>query len=166
MDSTEDAWILATLPRAIAYARSLVGPGDADDLVHDCYCRLLAKRSTYNLPADGTRLLFRSLTRAAIDRHRRARPAVSIEGDVVVGIADVREARPDDAAIGREMADRIGQALGLLPLAQRAALELAALGYSRDELADALEVTPGHAGVLLHRARAALQNHLTNHRRE
>jgi RNA polymerase sigma-70 factor (ECF subfamily) len=166
VDSTEDAWILATLPRATAFARSLVGPGDADDLVHDCYCRLLAKRTTYNLPADGTRLLFRSLTRAAIDRHRRARPTVSLDGDETVGIEDSREARPDEAAIGREMADRIGEALGLLPLAQRAALELTALGYSRDELADALEVTPGHAGVLLHRARVALQKHLMNHSRE
>jgi RNA polymerase sigma-70 factor (ECF subfamily) len=158
---SEDAWVLATLPRATAYARSLVGRHDADDLVHDCYCRLLARRDHYDLPADGTRLLFRLITRAAIDRYRRARPTVSLtcEGGPR-DVADDATDGPDAAAIGRELAGRIGEALAKLPLAQRAAIELTALGYGRDELAEALDVTPGNAGVILHRARLALLREL------
>jgi len=149
---TEDAWVLATLPRATAYARSLVGPVDADDVVHDCYARLLAKRNEYDLGRDGTKLLFRSITRAAIDRHRRQRPTVSIEGDE---ISD-KLPEPGDAVIGQEAAERVGELLSKLPVGQRAAIELTAIGYTREELAVALDVTPNHAGVLLHRARATL----------
>jgi DNA-directed RNA polymerase specialized sigma24 family protein len=75
-------------------------------------------------------------------------------------VADDATDGPDAAAIGRELAGRIGEALAKLPLAQRAAIELTALGYGRDELAEALDVTPGNAGVILHRARLALLREL------
>ena len=52
-------------------------------------------------------------------------------------------------------------ALARLPVAQRAAVELKALGYSLTEIAEAVGVTPNHAGVLVHRGRLALADHLT-----
>src|SRR5439155_26473074 len=39
-----DAWVLATAPRAVAYAAALLRDAVlAEDVVQDCYCRLLQK---------------------------------------------------------------------------------------------------------------------------
>ena len=60
-----DAWVLATAPRAVAYARSLLrNPDDADDIVQDCYCRLIAKATVYDLPRDGFKILLRTRPRS------------------------------------------------------------------------------------------------------
>ena len=74
-----DRWIAAVTPRAFAYAQTLVGRGDAEDLVHDCFSRLLAHRE-YDLVRDGTQLLFKAITHAAINRKSRQKPTVGIEG--------------------------------------------------------------------------------------
>src|SRR3954469_13181264 len=61
--AAREAWVLATLPRAVAYAASLLRDRAlAEDVVHDCYVRLLRKSETYDLPRDGTRILFRAIT--------------------------------------------------------------------------------------------------------
>src|SRR3954467_14628997 len=81
-----DGWILATLPRAIAFATGLLAdPDAAEDVVHDCYCRLLQKADVYDLRNDGAKLLFRSITNACIDRSRR-RAAISLS--VSEGVID------------------------------------------------------------------------------
>src|SRR5262245_30361949 len=50
-----DAWVRETLPRAVAYARSLLRDlPAAEDVAHDCYCRLLRRADIYDLPRDGT----------------------------------------------------------------------------------------------------------------
>ena len=67
---------------------------------------------------------------------------------------------PERTAMGRELEKAIGAALELLPMPQRAALELKALGHSLEEIADALEITANYAGVLIHRARQAMARHL------
>jgi DNA-directed RNA polymerase specialized sigma24 family protein len=69
-----EAWILATLPRAVAYATSLLRdrtPGEDD--VHDCYVRLLEKSDTYDQLCDGTKILCKSITHACIDKNYRDR---------------------------------------------------------------------------------------------
>src|SRR5207248_8790329 len=67
-----DAWVLETAPRALAYARSLLGDLDqAEDVVQDCYCRLLAKADVYDLPRDGLKLLFKAVGNACINRATR-----------------------------------------------------------------------------------------------
>ena len=66
--------MLATLPRALAFATSLLRDRAlAEDVVHDCYVRLLQKADTYDLPRDGTKLLFKAITNACIDRNYRDR---------------------------------------------------------------------------------------------
>ena len=58
-DHPLESWVAATAPRALAYARTLIrDQTEAEDLVHDCYSRLLSKVDQYDLPADGTPLLF------------------------------------------------------------------------------------------------------------
>jgi len=60
-----DAWVLATAPRAVAYAASLLRDrARAEDIVQDCYCRLLQKETQYDLPNSGMKLLFKAITRA------------------------------------------------------------------------------------------------------
>lgn len=161
-----EAWVLATLPRAVAFARSLVRDhATADDVVQDCYCRLLAKADVYDVPRDGTKILFKAITNASIDRTARDRRHQSLdpdpESDGVPEPADVRIPDPADDATRRELEDALGDALARLPPTQRAAVELKALGYSLQEIADAVGVTATNAGVLVHRGRLALAQHLT-----
>jgi RNA polymerase sigma-70 factor, ECF subfamily len=155
-----DAWVLATLPRAVAFAGSLLrDPAAADDVVHDCYCRILRKADVYDVPRDGTKILYRAITNACINL-ARARRFVSLDALDDGGVTDRRSIDPADTLIARELADGLAEALDRLTLPQRAALELKSLGHSLREIADALETTPNNAGVLVHRARQAVAKHL------
>jgi RNA polymerase sigma-70 factor, ECF subfamily len=155
-----EAWALATLPRAVAYAGSLLrDPTSADDVVHDCYCRILRKADVYDIPRDGTKILYRAITNACINL-ARARRFVSLDGLDGGAFVDRRSIDPADALAGQELADGVAAALARLTLPQRAALELKSLGHSLHEIAEALETTPNNAGVLVHRARQAVANFL------
>jgi RNA polymerase sigma-70 factor (ECF subfamily) len=159
----ESDWIVQTAPRALAYARSLVGDfAVAEDLVQDCYQRLLAKADRYDLPEDGPRLLFKAITNACINWTQRRPPTVSIEQTHSEGAAGCvsKEDGPVRTALLGELAEAVETALKELPVEQRAAIELHAMGSSSDEIADALETTPGNVRVLLHRGRTKLANRL------
>jgi RNA polymerase sigma factor (sigma-70 family) len=161
--AAKEAWVLATLPRALAFASSLLRDRAlAEDVVHDCYVRLLQKSDTYDLPRDGTKLLFRAITNACIDRNYRDRTLLSldVEANGEVGgtptLADSRACDPHDLAAHRELEEALAVELGHLTLAQRGALELKSLGYTLVEIAEALGTTSSNAGVLVHRARKTL----------
>lgn len=162
-----DAWVLETAPRAVAYARSLLRDADdADDVVQDCYCRLLAKADVYDLPRDGLKLLLRAVTNACINLRTRRKPMFRLARPNADG-DDVADDPPDPAADGpadqlvhKELAEAVAVGLQILPPQQRAALELKSLGHSQQEIAEILDVTPTNAGVLVHRARLALANYL------
>jgi RNA polymerase sigma factor (sigma-70 family) len=162
-----EAWVLATLPRALSFALSLLKNRTlAEDVVHDCYAHLLAKADTYNLPGDGTKLLYKAITNACIDRNYRDRRLLSLEiesGDdaaEALALADVRVCNPLDLAAQRELEGAVAAELSRLTVAQRGALELKSLGYSLNEIAEALGISPSHAGVLVHRARKTLADRL------
>ena len=151
-----DAWVLETAPRAVAYARSLLHhPDDADDVVQDCYCRLLAKADVYDLPRDGLKLLMRSITNACINLRTRRKPMFRLaqDDDQVDDPADTRAPAADEGLVHKELTDAVAVALTQLPSQQRAALELKSLGHTQQEIAEILDVTPTNAGVLVHRAR-------------
>ena len=151
--------MLATLPRALAYATSLLRDrGIAEDVVHDCYVRLLQKSATYDLPNDGTKLLFKAITNACVDRNYRDRTLLSLEfaDGEAAPVADARAWEPHALASHRELEGAVAESLGRLTVAQRGALELKSLGYSLAEIAEALGTTPTNAGVLVHRARQAM----------
>ena len=159
--------MLATLPRALAYAMSLLHDRSlAEDVVHDCYTRLLAAGGRYDLARDGTKLLYRSITHASVDRNYRDRRLLSLELELANGPADVpaladpRAVDPSDEAACRELEDAVAGALDGLSTAQRGAFELKSLGYSLDEIAEALGVSPSNAGVLVYWARKALAGQL------
>ena len=161
--AAQDAWVLATLPRAVAFATSLLRDrAIAEDVVHDCYVRLLRKSETYDLPGDGTKILFKAITNACIDRNYRDRTMLSLEIEAVgtLPLADGRAWEPHDLASHRELEDAVAVELGRLTVAQRGAVELKSLGYSLAEIAEALGTSPSNAGVLVHRARKVLADQL------
>lgn len=159
-----DAWVLETAPRVVAYARSLLhDPDAADDVVQDCYCRLLARADVYDLPRDGLKILLRAVTNACINLRTRRRSVFRLARSV----GDEADDPPDPTAVGaadelarKELADAVADGLRTLPPRQRAALELKSLGHSQQEIADILDVTPTNAGVLVYRGRQALAKFL------
>jgi RNA polymerase sigma-70 factor, ECF subfamily len=162
-----EAWVLNTLPRAVAFAMSLLADRHAaDDVVHDCYCRLLHKAGEYDLLRDGTKLLFRAVTNACIDRQRQKKP-LSLEG-MTSGSAlhDPHAREPLETLLHREMTDMVEATLACLPVQQRAALQLKSLGHSLHEIAATLQISVSNAGVLIHRARQVVAERLTRFREE
>ncbi len=158
-------WVNAVLPKAVVYARSLIrDTHTAEDIVHDCICRLLDRKNHYDLVNDGFKLLLRSISNAAIDRVRRTEPwsLDSMESDSNGSIEQVdrRAIEPIDIVICKELNSSVERAMHILPLKQRAALELKALGLQLSDIAESLEVSESNAGVLLHRARAAMAKEL------
>jgi RNA polymerase sigma-70 factor (ECF subfamily) len=137
-----------------------------EDVVHDCYVRLLEKAETYDLLNDGTKLLYKAITHACIDRNYRDRRLLSLEFEFegeaggTSALADSRVSNPRDLAEYRELEEALAGELGRLTVAQRGALELKSLGYSLEEIAEAIGTSPGNAGVLVHRARKALAHQL------
>ena len=129
-DKQLNEWLAAVAPRAIAYARSLLGKNaDAEDLVHDVLCRLL-RHCEYDLPRDGEKLLFKSVSNAAIDVRSRRRYIASLDSELAGGfnlastLPDPAADSPSDALIGSELSEAIENALQALPQLQRAAIEL------------------------------------------
>jgi RNA polymerase sigma-70 factor (ECF subfamily) len=171
-DAPDDlgAWVLASAPAAVAYAASLLRDrAAAEDVVQDCFCRLLQKADAYDLPRDGRKLLFRAVTNACLNRVSRGRPLLSLytgDGGLHEVVAD-RAAEPAERVLmRRELEQAVAEALQELPPTQRAALELKSLGHSLQEIADALGVSPSNAGVLVHRARQATARRLAPHLEE
>jgi len=160
-----EAWIVAVGPRAIAYARSLVrDPSRAEDLVQECFYRLLRKAADYDLERDGTKLLFKAISNLCINQATREKALVSLDtsenDDGPLPVADRAALRPDAIAQSRELEGAVQQALQTLPPLQRAAVELRALGMSKVEIAETLGITTTNAGVLVHRGRQALAREL------
>lgn len=156
------AWVTRTASRALAYAITLVrNEAVAEDLVQDCYQRLLARADHYNLPEDGEKLLFRSITNACINWTQRERPLMRLDADSRAAARSVDD--PVQTAMLGELSDAVEEALAALPVNQRAAVELRALGYSSDEIAQMLETTEGNIRVLLHRGREQLAGRLKSY---
>ena len=149
-----DAWVRDTLAGAVAFARSLLrDPAAAEDVVHDCLCRLLRRADVYDLPRDGTKLLYRAITNACINHTQRARSVGSLEDGE---LPDGRTATPPEEAAASELEAAVSRGLSRLSVMQRAAIELRALGHSLEDIADTLGLSASNVGVLLHRARKAL----------
>jgi RNA polymerase sigma-70 factor (ECF subfamily) len=166
-DDQLGAWIAGTVQRALAYAVTLVrNQTEAEDIVHDCYIRLLARSDHYDLASDGTKLLFRSITNACINWTQRRPPLVSLEaaeqgrGADRLSLADKADAGPEHRAICGELEAAVSEALAELPVSQRAIVELRSLGHSLVEVADILEISHANARVMLHRARRTLATRL------
>jgi RNA polymerase sigma-70 factor (ECF subfamily) len=159
-------WVKAVTPRALAYARSLVrSPDRADDVVQECLFRLLRRANDYDLERDGAKLLFTAISNLCINQATRERELVGLgstrdDDDRPFDFADKSALRPEQIAQHRELEERVREALQKLPPMQRAAVELRALGLSKEDIAESLGVTATNAGVLVFRGRKQLAEEL------
>jgi RNA polymerase sigma factor (sigma-70 family) len=155
-----DEWVLATSPRAIAYATGLLrNRTEAEDIVQDCYCRLIAKADVYDLPNDGLKLLLTAISNACINLRTRRKRFWSLsptDDDDRSTDPPAKLPSPDETAVGNELHRRIESAMLSLPVPQRAALHLKSIGHTQGEIAEILGVTSNNAGVLIHRARQTM----------
>ncbi|MFW6189376.1 MAG: RNA polymerase sigma factor [Planctomycetota bacterium] len=161
-----EAWLRQTVPRAVAYARSLLDrPSRAEDIVQDVVCRLL-DHEEYDLRRNGDALLFRSVTNACINAATRRKSVRSLDREDDEGrslYSDLSAGGAEDAPDrleARDLLDAVGRELRDLPPRQRAAVELKAMGRTLRQIAETLEVSPGNAGVLVHRGRRKLKERL------
>lgn len=162
-DDELDAWVVQTVQRALAYANSLVrNRAEAEDIVQDCYGRLLAKSAEYDLPRDGTKLLMKAISNACLNLVQRRPPVVSWEIAERSSAVDRKslsaagESGPQQQAMQAELQSAVDVALQELPVVQRAVVELRSLGHSLADVAEMVDVSEGNARVLLHRARQTL----------
>lgn len=148
-------------PELYGYAVSLVrDPAAAEDLVHEAFARLVREAANGDWPDQPRAWLFRVCTNLAVSRSRRraiverwrALVARTSAGD------DVEAA--ETTVIRRERHDELGRALATLPTEHRAALLLAAEGFSGREVAGILGRSEGATRNLLWRARLSLKDQL------
>ncbi len=165
-DNRLDGWLRSVVPRAVAYARTLLPrPDAAEDVVQGVICRLLAHKE-YDLLQDGEKLMFRSITNACINRSSRGRDTLSLdyresEGSSLYEVVPNAEAADPAEEVGsRQLLDTVGAELRRLPKMQRAAVELKAMGHTLSDIAEMLAVSSQNAGVLVHRGRTRLRERM------
>lgn len=122
----------------------------ADDLLQECYYRLLKSTVAFESEAHRRNYLYRIATNLVRDTRRGARPLFA-EG-VDVGDLEAPQARADV-----EQRTDVRRAMGRLKPRERALLWLAyAQGSSHGEIADVLGLKPASIKMLLFRARRRL----------
>lgn len=167
VDQDLNTWVSESAQQALGYAWTLVRRQEvAEDLVQDCYRRLLARSQHYNLPRDGTKLLYRSITNACINWTQRHHSETSLEQiqQASAGksqkLLDRTASEPIQIVMQRELEQTVEMAMNELSVEQRAAIELRSLGHSLVDVADMLNLSHGNARVILHRARTILAEKL------
>ncbi len=132
-----EVWAIAVIPRALAYARSLVGDrARAEDVVQECLYRVLRRADDYDLERDGVKLLFKAISNLCINQATRRKAILSLdsasctEDEGPIALPDPAALRPDQIAVQRELEEAVRTGLAQLPPLQRAAVELRALGMS------------------------------------
>jgi RNA polymerase sigma-70 factor (ECF subfamily) len=132
--------------------RILGQAADAEDVVQDVFMEVQRVRVHVRCwPA----LLRRLTTFRALDRLRQRKSTVSIDGLCLFS----PNGDPESHAIGRELADRLRQAIAQLPqrestvFCQRYFDEL-----SYDQIAENLAISRGAVAAALHKARAKLES--------
>jgi RNA polymerase sigma-70 factor (ECF subfamily) len=128
---------------------------EAEDVAQEVLLELYRARPE---PRDYRPGLLRCMAvRRAVDRLRRRRPGVSVNG---LAVPDPGGG-PEEEAAGRELAERLRAGVALLPPRQAEVFCLRFLhGLSYDEIAAGLGVSRDAVAVALHEARARLRAHL------
>ena len=137
--------------------RILGHAADTEDVVQEVFLeahQLQARQTVRHWPG----LLRRMAACRALDRLRQRKTTVALDGLALIDPLGT----PEDTAIGRELAERLRQAVAQLPTGEAAVF---CLRYFEDlanhRIADVLNISPGAVAVALHKARARLETLLT-----
>ena len=143
--------VFATAWRILRHA------ADTEDVVQEVFLEANRLRQAQAVRHWGG-LLRRLAACRALDRLRQRKPTLSLNGLSLMSIDD----GPEEAAIGKELAERLTQAVAQLPEREAAVF---CLRYFDDlpnqQIAETLDISPGAVGVALHKARARLEGMLT-----
>ncbi|MFN4140717.1 sigma-70 family RNA polymerase sigma factor [Aestuariivirga sp.] len=151
--------IEAAIPALRRYSHALTRDREAaDDLVQDCLERALARHVTWRGDGPVRAWLFRIL----LNRYRDTQRLVVQRPHVVPLDTVALPSRPASQDAHMDLRD-VHEAMGRLPVDQRAALLLIALeGFSLAEAASVLDLPEGTLASRIARARAALRE-MTGH---
>lgn len=136
------------------------GSAETPDLVQETFARAWARLGSLRRPDRFRPWLLQIARRAVIDASRAAgrRPALDGDDDAELARAGDPEPGPEELAALAELAAGVRVAIGGLSRRDATAITLAAqFGFSPGEIAEALDMTPNNAKVVLHRARARLR---------
>jgi RNA polymerase sigma-70 factor (ECF subfamily) len=145
-------------PRLLGLASRILGGGnDAEDVVQEAFFEAYQLQRGQAVDNWGG-LLCRIVTHRAVDRLRKRRATVSLDGVE----PSARTHNPEHAAIGRELGERLRRAIGELPERQAAVF---CLRYFDDlsyaQIAEALGIDPSAVATALNKARVKLKSLLT-----
>jgi RNA polymerase sigma-70 factor (ECF subfamily) len=143
---------------------------DAEDMVQDTFLNVFRYLKTFRFESQFKNWLYRIAMSVCIKRRRRSKYApereLSLEdflpGDEQVAAEAPAWARePLDRLLDEELTRRIEDAILALPETYRPVLVLRDLeGFSTEETAQILNLTPGNVKVRLHRARLFIREQL------
>ena len=146
-------------------ARAFVSTrASADEVVQDTWLAVVSGVRAFEGRSSIKTWIFRILINRA--RTRGAREARTIAVPEVIAVAgDTAAAEtPRKLLLRKELAGAFAEAIRDLPGRQRAVIVLRdVLGWSGDEVCDALDVSENNQRILLHRARARLRAILGGH---
>ena len=138
-------------------SRILGGGHDAEDAVQEAFFEAYQLQQGQTVNNWGG-LLRRIVTHRAVDRLRKRRATVSLDGLE----PSTASHNPEHAAIARELGERLRRAIGELPERQAAVFCLRYfddLSYAR--IAETLGIDPSAVGTALNKARTRLRSLLT-----
>ncbi len=151
-------------PRVFALCRFLLpSQHSAEDAAQETFARAYRSFAQYTPGRPFWQWISAIAHRHCVDQLRERHRWRPLEGDAQEVIDRLQAPEPVniDALIIREDQQRLRRAIDQLPEKYRVPLVLAYLGnLSYDQIAQLLEITPNHVGVLLLRARQQLRDHL------
>jgi RNA polymerase sigma-70 factor, ECF subfamily len=137
-----------------ALARSVRDPDLAEDLAAEAFARLAREAAAGRAPDDAAAWLHRVAHNLLVSDARRSRVArIAAPRLLAASSPD----GPEESVIERDEARRLGAALRSLPADHRAALTLAAAGWSSGEIGRRLGRTDVGVRTILCRARRQLR---------
>jgi RNA polymerase sigma-70 factor (ECF subfamily) len=160
-----EALVVGCAPALLRFARrSLPDPTDAEDVVQETFVRVWRARHRWRPTASVSTYLYTIVTRLCLNRRRslRRRPAhLPLPGSDEAAHPGDGAPSPEALAASSQLRRALAVELAGLPPNQRAAVLLRHEGgLSYQEIAAALDTSPGAVESLLSRARTRLRQRL------
>lgn len=137
-------------------AADIAGPDDADDVIHDAFCRLWSRHPLVEDSTHALRLSFTAVRHTAIDsyRHSHAHPTVPIDESPPPDDSDERH-REEQRATYDAVIRISRKALSPRQFEIFSMHDIQGAGY--DEIAETLGITPENVRMILSRSRKIIR---------